>query len=265
LNQLIEAGLISKFDDIFTLEKGDLLNLPRFAEKSADNLIVAIEKSRAISPARFLSALSIPQVGEETAFDIAKHFSENVKAEPIKAVDKTDKIKAGDTIGQIKISDESGARGSEKYVSKIGDNSFSSKNFSSSRIALEKIMKANKEEFQSIYGVGEVVAESVSNWFKNDDNRHLVLNLLKYVDLKDENVAANSQIQGKSFVFTGSLPTLEREMAQEMVRKNGGDVSSSVSKKTSYVVAGDEAGSKLDKARGLGVKIISEEEFLKMF
>lgn len=206
LNQLIEAGLISTFDDIFTLKKGDLLNLPRFAEKSADNLILAIEKSRNITSARFLSALSIPQVGEETAYDIAKNFD--------------------------------------------GD--------------ISKIMVAKKEEFESIYGVGQVVADSVFNWFRDVQNKKLVSNLLKFVTIKKEDFALDKKFAGKSFVFTGSLPSLDREKAQAMVRENGGDVSSSVSKKTTYVVAGDEAGSKLDKARDLGVQIITEEEFLRL-
>ncbi len=124
LNLLIESGLIGTFDDIFTLKKGDLLNLPRFAEKSADNLIEAIQKAKKITLARFISSLSIPQVGEETAFDVAKKF---------------------------------------------GD--------------IDKIMKADIEEFRSIYGIGDVVAESLSNWFKNKQNKQLVSNLLKYVDI----------------------------------------------------------------------------------
>ncbi|MFA6295698.1 MAG: NAD-dependent DNA ligase LigA [Candidatus Paceibacterota bacterium] len=216
LNQLIDAGLISSFDDIFTLKKGDLLNMPRFAEKSVDNLIQAVEKARKIILPRFLSSLSIPQVGEETAYDIARHF-----------------------------------------------------------VNIEAIMRAKREEFESIYGVGPKVADSISAWFKEIDNRKLVSNLLKHVTIikEDEGVinvggvsvnGASNKLSGKSFVFTGSLPTLDREEGQRLVRLNGGDVSSSVSKKTSYVVAGEEAGSKLDKARELGVKIITEEEFLKM-
>ena len=211
LNQLIEAGLISTFDDIFTLKKGDIMNLERFAEKSADNLIEAIQRSRKITLPRLLASLSIPQVGEETAYDIGKYFN-----------------------------------------------------------AMETIMRASMEDFQAIDGVGPKVAESISTWFKNGDNLKLVKNLLKHVRIEDvQAVGAGSNVgagrlEGKSFVFTGSLPTLERESAQAMVRQNGGDVSSSVSKKTSFVVAGEEAGSKLDKAREFGVKIISEAEFLEM-
>ena len=206
LNQLLDVGLISTFDDIFTLEKGDLLNLPRFAEKSADNLIQAIEQSKKITLPRFISSLSIPQVGEETAYDLAKYFDND----------------------------------------------------------LEKIMKAKVEEFQTIYGVGDVVAESLSNWFANIDNKKLILNLLKYVSIIKENNSNQNKLAGKTFVFTGTMPNLEREKAQMLVRQNGGEVSSSVSKKTSYVVAGEESGSKLDKAKELGVKVIEEGEFLKM-
>jgi len=206
LNQLLEAGLIVTFDDIFTLKKDDLLNLPRFAEKSADNLIQAISGARKITLARFISGLSIPQVGEETAYDLAKYFSGDMK----------------------------------------------------------KIMKAKTEEFQTIYGVGDVVAESLSNWFRNIDNKKLILNLLKYVVIIEEENTNKMKLAGKSFVFTGTMSNLDREKAQMIVRNNGGEVSSAVSKKTSYVVAGDEAGSKLDKARELDVKIIGEEEFLRM-
>jgi len=207
LDQLIEAGLISAFDDIFTLKKGDLLNLDRFAELSADNLLKAVEKARKVTLPRFLASLSIPQVGEETAYDVAKHFK-----------------------------------------------------------SIEKVQSAKREDFESIYGVGEVVAQSLADFFADKDNLNLVKNLLKYVEIiEDAAVSGGSKkLEGKSFVFTGSLPTLEREAAQKMVRDQGGDVSSSVSKKTSYVVAGDDAGSKLDKARSLGVKIISEGEFLEI-
>ncbi len=207
LDALLEAGLISSFADIFKIKKGDLLNLERFAEKSAENLIASIEKSRKVILPRFLASLSIPQVGEETAYDVAKHFK-----------------------------------------------------------SIDAIMDASKEEFESIYGVGEVVAQSLADWFKDKENRKLVKDLLKRVEIiKDPTVSGGSKkLEGLTFVFTGSLPTLDREAAQKMVRDNGGDVSSSVSKKTSYVVTGDAAGSKLDKARDLGVKVIGEEEFLKM-
>jgi DNA ligase (NAD+) len=211
LDLLIENGLVATFDDIFTLKKGDILALPRFAEKSAENVIQAINAARKVTLPRFLAALSIPQVGEETAYDLAKHFG-----------------------------------------------------------SIDRILEATYEEFESIYGVGPKVAESISGWLKDKDNRALVKRLLKQVEIVQDAATSGAaaggskKLEGKSFVFTGTMPTLDREAAQQMVRDNGGDVSSSVSKKTSFVVAGEEAGSKLDKARDLGVPIIDEAEFLKM-
>jgi DNA ligase (NAD+) len=213
IDVLLENGLISDFSDIFTLKKGDLLALPRFAEKSVDNILVAIEKAREVTLARFIISLSIPQVGEETAHDLAKHFG-----------------------------------------------------------TVEKLMQAKIEELQSIYGVGDIVAESLGSWFGDVDNKKLVGDLLKQIKISAEKKIAvlisgsvkNSAIVGKTFVFTGSMTTLDRDTAKDMVRALGGEVSGSVSKETDFVVAGESAGSKLEKAESLGVKIITEEEFLKM-
>jgi DNA ligase (NAD+) len=214
IDALLEAGLISSFDDIFALKRGDLLALPRFAEKSVDNLLAAIGKARKVTLARFLASLSIPQVGEETAYDVAKHF---------------------DSIG--------------------------------------KLSQASKDDFKSIYGVGLVVAQSLADWFADKGNQKLVNDLLKQVMIINEGLltsadasggAKTAKLTGQSFVFTGTMPTLDREAAKKMVRDNGGDVSSSVSKNTSYVVAGGDAGSKLDKARELGVEVIDEEKFLTL-
>ena len=221
IDLLFVHNLISTFDDIFTLKKGDLLALPRFAEKSVDNLLASIEKARDVTLPRFIASLSIPQVGEETAFDIAKNFG-----------------------------------------------------------TLKKIQEAPFEEVEAIYGVGPVVARAVVDWFKVAMNKKLVANLLKQVKIEKSQVASdkrsedraggglqeksNSNIFGKTFVFTGTLPTLERTDAEEMVRNLGGNAGSSVSKNTDYVVVGENAGSKLVKAEDLGVKVINEAEFLKM-
>ena len=202
IDVLLEQGLVSSFDDIFTLKRGDLLALPRFAEKSVDNLLESIEKVRTISLPRFLASLSISQVGEETAYDISKHFG-----------------------------------------------------------SIEKISQATFEEIESIYGVGPIVAKSLYEWFRDSDNKKLISNLLKQV--KIEEVKAGQKLQGKSFVFTGTL-NMDRVAAQETVRRLGGEVSSSVSKNTTYVVAGENAGSKLEKAQQLGVMVINEEDFLTL-
>jgi len=224
IDLLLEHGVISSYDDIFTIKREDLLALPRFAEKSADNLIASIAKAREIILPKFLASLSIPQVGEETAYDLAKHFDE-----------KSGRISA-----------------------------------------IELIATANREEFLSIYGIGEVVADSLVAWFENTDNKDLLKRLLKHVIIVDESEgrkvqgangaqnAGGKSLEGKTFVFTGTMPNLDRDEAQAIVRRLGGNVSSSVSAKTSYVVAGEEAGSKLEKARELGVKVIGEKEFLEM-
>ena len=202
IDVLLEQGLISSFEDIFTLKRGDLLALPRFAEKSVDNLLISIEKSRKISLSRFIASLSIPQVGEETAFDIAKHFG-----------------------------------------------------------TIEKIQQAKLEEIESIYGIGPIVAKSLFDWFSDSENKKIVKSILKQIEIVEEKVG--QKLLGKTFVFTGSLG-IDRTNAQEAVRNLGGEVSSSVSKNTSYVVAGENAGSKLDKANELGIKVISESDFLNL-
>lgn len=206
IDVLLENGLITSFDDIFTLKRGDLLALPRFAEKSVDNLLVSIEKVRKVTLPRFLASLSIPQVGEETAYDIAEHFGN-----------------------------------------------------------IDKIKEAKYEDIVSIYGVGPIVAKAVSDYFKDSNNLKLIKNLLNQIEIKKETKgnAENLKLKGKTFVFTGTM-NMDRVKAQEMVRTLGGEVSSSVSKNTSYVVAGENAGSKLDKANEHGVKVITEQEFLKM-
>ena len=207
LDVLLDEKLISDFDDIFTLKRGDLLALPRFAEKSVDNLLSSIEKARTVSLPRLLAGLSIPQVGEETAFDLAKHFH-----------------------------------------------------------TIDGIARAPYEELESIYGVGPVVARAVFDWFREADNKKLINNLCKHITIEEVAVplVGESNIAGKSFVFTGTMPTLERTAAEEMVRNLGGSASSSVSKKTDYVVAGENAGSKLTKAEELGVKVLTEEQFLAL-
>ncbi len=210
IDVLLANNLISSYPDIFTLKKGDLLSLPRFAEKSVDNLLESVEKARYVILPRLIVSLSIPQVGEETAYDLAAHFG-----------------------------------------------------------SIEKLRKAAFEELEAINGVGPIVAKSISEWFKIRTNNSMLDKLLKEVTIVKDRAtqvlqSGGGKLAGKTFVLTGSLSTMSRDEAKEKIRALGGDVSGSVSKKTSYVVAGAEAGSKEDKARELGVTIISEDEFLKM-
>lgn len=205
IDAFMEHGLVSRADDLFTLTKGDLLALPRFAEKSADNVIESIEKAKKISLARFLFSLSIPQVGEETAEDVEKHFKN-----------------------------------------------------------LEKVRGATTEDLMKINGVGDVVAQSIVDFFKDKDHKILVDDLLKHVSIKRVESASGSKLSGKTFVLTGTLETMSRDEAKVKIKSLGGDVTSSVSVKTSYVVAGNDPGSKYETAIKLGVKVLSEGEFLKL-
>ncbi|KKU67535.1 MAG: ligase protein [Parcubacteria group bacterium GW2011_GWA2_47_16] len=204
---LLEKNLISSFDDIFTLKREDLLALPRFAEKSVDNLLASVKKAQQVTLPRFLAALSIPQVGEETANDLANHFE-----------------------------------------------------------TLEKVARASFEKLEAINGVGPVVAKSLTDWFADSNNQKLVDRLVKYVDIAATQKVDVSKLPlaGKSFVLTGTLSSMSRIEAAEKIRARGGDIVGSVSKNTGFVVAGENAGSKLGKAEQLGVKILRENEFLRM-
>jgi DNA ligase (NAD+) len=207
IDQLIDAGLIKDLADFYLLKKEDLLNLERFAEKSAGNAINAVQSRKKIPLDRFVFALGIPHVGSETALDLARRFG-----------------------------------------------------------TLEKLAEASEEDLLKVKDIGDVVAKSIYNWFHDDYNRRL-LKKFKQVGvevLKQEKAEKSSKLKGLTFVFTGSLDTLSREQAEELVRENGGEASSSVSKKTDYVVVGTEPGSKYEKAKKLGVKMISEEEFLNL-
>jgi len=206
VEQLLSEGLIKDAADLFALTVGDLEPLDRFAEKSARNLVDAIEGAKHVTLARFINGLGIRNVGEETAEDLAEHFG-----------------------------------------------------------SLEKFMAASIEELQEINGVGEKVAVSIREYFDNREN-------LKYIDrllgngVKIARAAhkIGGKLSGQTFVLTGTMAAMSRDEAKEKIKALGGEVSESVSKKTSFVVVGENAGSKLAKARELGVKVLGEEEFLKI-
>ncbi|MDO8603906.1 MAG: NAD-dependent DNA ligase LigA [bacterium] len=206
IDALLDAELISNFDDIFTLTLGDVLALPRFAELSAKNLIEAIDNARTITLGKFLTSLSIEHVGEETAHDVALAFG-----------------------------------------------------------SMEKIRKATFDDFNNIYGVGEVVAHSLSNWFADPHHSALLGRLLSEIKIiNPERKVAKGKLAGKTFVLTGTMTSMSRDEAKDKIRALGGEIAESVSSKTSYVVAGENPGSKYEKAQKLGVPILTELEFLKI-
>lgn len=204
---LLDNGLISSVADLYELKKEQLLELDRFAEKSAENLISAIEASKKNSLDRLIFGLGIRNIGQKAAKLLCERFP-----------------------------------------------------------SIDLIISAKKEEIASIEGFGEVMAENVVKAFSEPHRLELVNRLKNYgVNMVyRSNVSENKKFEGLTFVLTGTLPTLTREQATEIIERFGGKVSSSVSKKTSLVLAGEDAGSKLVKAGELGIKIIGEEEFLNM-
>ncbi len=211
VEQLVRAELVQSFDDIFTLNKGDLLDLDGFAHLSADNLLTAIDNAREVTLARLLTALSIPQVGEETAIDLAQHFQR-----------------------------------------------------------LEDLQNTIIETLQTIDGIGEVVAEQIINYFADNENQKMLDRLQAHITIlsgptaKSQHRSKASMLFGKVVVVTGALNTMSREYVKSMIRDEGGKVASSVSKNTDLVLAGEGAGSKLSKAKELGIQVVNEQEFVKM-
>lgn len=202
---LIDEGMLTSYADIFTLTEGDVEGLPGFAERAAENLIKGIQARRKIPLDRLLVGLSIPQVGEETARDVADHFG-----------------------------------------------------------TIEKVRKASVADLTVVPNVGSIVAESLHAWFRDADNAHALDALLKEITVERVQ-RAKGVLSGKTFVLTGTLPSLSRDEASAMIRNAGGNVAGSVSQETDYVLAGESAGSKLAKARALNIQVITEEEFRRMF
>jgi DNA ligase (NAD+) len=206
IDRLLDEGLVQDPSDLFELKEGDVKNLERFAEKSAENLIKSIQEKREITLAKFIYALGIRNIGEETAIDLAKHFG---------------------NINKIKI--------------------------------------AKLEDFDAILNIGPVVSKSVYEWLQEKENIKFIERLEKFVTIINPKAYnLNPKVSGKSFVLTGTLETMARDEAKAKIRELGGDVSESVSSKTNYVVVGSEPGSKAEKAKTLGVKILSEQQFLDL-
>ncbi|KAA3619870.1 MAG: NAD-dependent DNA ligase LigA [Calditrichaeota bacterium] len=205
---LLEKKLISSIADLYFLQKENVAELDRMGDKSAENLMSAIEKSRTAPLERFLFALGIRHVGEHVARVVTQHFK-----------------------------------------------------------SLEKIQNAAVEELITIHEVGPQVAASLTHFFSQEKNKSLVQKLLEgglAPVYSESRIESGPQFDGMTFVFTGALEKFTRKDAEKFVTDRGGRASSSVSKKTSYLVAGPGAGSKLQKAKELGVAVLTEDAFLAM-
>ncbi len=204
VEQLVDSGIVLSLPGLYKLGVAKLAALDRMAEKSAQNLVDALEKSKTPTLARFLFSLGIRQVGETTAKDLARHFG-----------------------------------------------------------TLDKLMSASVEQLLEVPDVGPIVAASIHTFFAQPHNREVVEQLLAAGVQPKESAGEGDDrprpLLGKTLVLTGTLPNLSRDEAQALIEDAGGKVSGSVSKKTSYVIAGEEAGSKLEKARTLGVTVLDED------
>jgi DNA ligase (NAD+) len=203
VDQLVEGNVVKTLPDLYRLGLSGLCSLDRMAEKSAQNVLAALEKSKHTTLPRFLYGLGIRHVGEATAKDLARHFGQ-----------------------------------------------------------LDAIMDATVEQLLEVADVGPVVAESIHTFFQQPHNREVVEQLRACGVTWEEGepeARAPKPLAGKTVVLTGTLPTLTRDEAKDMLESAGAKVAGSVSKKTDYVVAGAEAGSKLDKARELGVSVLDEQ------
>ena len=207
VQQLVDKGMVKNAADLYRLRKDELADLERMAEKSAQNLLDQIEKSKDTTLARFLYALGVPQVGEATAQLLADHFG-----------------------------------------------------------SLDEILDAKRETLEQIHGVGPNMAEDIYEFFHEKHNRDVIRALVKAGIHwpKPERAKKSSALAGKSFVLTGGLSSMTRDEAKRQLQELGAKVSGSVSKKTDYVIVGEEPGSKADKAKELGVTMLNEKEFLKM-
>jgi len=203
VDQLVDTGRVQTPADVYRLGIEDLAGLERMAEKSAANVVAAIQKSKSTTLARFIFALGIRHVGEATAKDLARHFG-----------------------------------------------------------GLDALIDAGQEELLEVKDVGPVLAESIARFFGERHNRDVIAALraagVHWREAEPERAAAG-RLTGLTVVLTGTLPTLTREDAKALIEAEGGKVAESVSKKTSYVIAGVEAGSKLAKARELGIPVLDED------
>lgn len=206
VDQLVDAGLVHSPADLYTLTVAQLTALDRFADKSAENLVVAIQNSRQARLDRLIYALGIRNVGEQTAKDLARYLG-----------------------------------------------------------SMNALMQADQTVLMQVPDVGPVVADSIVSFFAEAHNREVLARLqaagMHWEDLPTQ--VAEGPLLGKTVVLTGTLPNLSRDEAKALIEAAGGKASGSVSAKTYWVVAGEAAGSKLDKALSLGIEILDESEFLK--
>jgi DNA ligase (NAD+) len=208
VGQLVEKELVKELDDIFDLRVEQIAGLERMADKSAQNLIAAIERSRTVALDRVINGLGIRHVGEHTARQLALRFR-----------------------------------------------------------TLEAVMDASEDDLRAVRDIGDEVAHSIREYFAEPRNRKAIIRLAHKLKIAPPPAPLEGRgaLRDKSFVLTGTLESMSRDEAEQKILAAGGRVTSAVSRKTDYVVAGADPGSKLRKAVELGVKTLDERDFITLF
>ncbi len=245
IDQLIESGLVKNAADIYKLKKEDLLELDRMADKSADNIIKAIQESKNRPLWRLLAGLGIRHIGGQSAQTLANYFG---KIEKVLSADKED-------LKKVKKQTKD-----EKDILK--------KKRDRHEISIEEYKENLKElkKNEKLKDVGDEMIDSLCDYVKNPKNKAIIDELiLAGINLKPPKKTENKdELAGKIFVITGTFANFSRQQIEEAIRDAGGKTSSSVSKVTDFVLAGENPGSKLDKAHELNVKVINEDKFLEL-
>jgi DNA ligase (NAD+) len=232
IEQFLTAGLIKDAADLYALKKEELLSLERFAEKKADNVIEMISSRRTLDLAKFIYGLGIRHVGEETAATLAGELLRRP---------------------EMRLAEKGGSEKREDIF------------------AISRLIKAfrnwSREELEKMSDIGPIVAESIAEFWNNKNDLAILEKFQAngvHLSRAVSGGAVSQKLSGRSFVLTGSLSRLTREEAKDKIKALGGKVKESVSKETSYVVVGVDPGSKYETAKKLGIKILSEDDFLQL-
>ena len=244
IEELLAQGLVSDAADVFFLSYEELIQLPLFKEKKTENVLSSINNAKHVPLDRFLFALGIRHIGRETAEIIARRI-----AWP------TQKLEREIANAPSAQSSLFGTEASTETVEGISMDDVSA-----------TLLTLKEEELSTIDGIGSVVAQSLVDWIAEEDNRALLHKFgnAGVIAFQPEGSHAPQTLAGRTFVVTGTLPSLSREQAKSLIKERGGKVSSSVSKKTDFVLAGDDPGSKFTKAKELEVDILDEQAFTAM-
>ncbi|MFH1284000.1 MAG: NAD-dependent DNA ligase LigA [Candidatus Peregrinibacteria bacterium] len=243
--QLIDSGLIQDPADIFMLKKGDLLELELFKDRRAENLLKGISMSKTIPLERFIFALGIRYIGEQSSYD----FSKYLVAHPKKSGKKIQRREAENIQKQMFEFDEEQIKHGKFSILDL----------------IQTIKSFSLEEIKNIDGVGEKMAKTIHAWFNDKKNEKYLEKLYMVgINLQSSHLKTKGRLAGKSFVVTGSLKSYTRDQIKDLIKTNGGKVHSSVTEHTDFLIAGEKPGSKLSHAKKLGIKIIDEQIFKKM-